>query len=614
MTKHWFTRLTLASVVGLLGTLATGIPRATAAVEIIPIVQYGDLSPDGDGAFGSFLDFGPPCLNDSSHVLFSARVQSNAGGSAVDELLVRGKPGGTRVILAREGALIPSGDGRYDNLRTPNRRYVLNNEGRAAFVCELTDTPGGTGDDQAIFSTDGPSTETLHVRKGALAPGTTGLFTGLVAPTINNEMPCILAFYAWAGGYGGAHPGTVYTNRAGTSTLIARVTDPAPGGGGTLFQFDESEPPSIEPDGNTVVFRAQLTSTPFGSQDDAAVYRGRGSSLVQIVRGRDLVPGGGSHLDEPYYPTQNIMGNVAIYSTLFPTSDGDCIEIAGGDPDPDLVVITNRAHPDSVSKFDHFDLPALSAGNVSAFRATLKSTPNGGLDDEGIYRGDGTVLIEVAREGQTVPEGGGQFASFGHTVAINLNAEVLFLATLRNTPFGTADNRGLYLWSEEHGITKLVRKRDTIPSSGGVVLDILALSEGDFGGFRSLNDAGEAVAILDMDGLFAKDGVYLFRAHGTSDSPVAQNATRAALVVEPNPWREGSLRLALAPGTTAPNEALVDVYTVEGRRVRSLSLLDGSATWDGADTEGNAIRSGLLFLSIRSQAGAAAARVVHLVR
>jgi hypothetical protein len=529
--------------------------------------------------------------------------------------LVRGKPGGTRVILAREGSFIPGGTGRYDNLDTPNRRYVLNNEGRAAFVCEMTDTPGGSTDSQAIFSTDGPGTETQHVRIGEVAPGLGGTFTGLVAPTINNMSPVMVAFYAWATG-SGAHPGTIYTNRSGTSTLIAKITDVVPGDPGTLWQFDESEPVSIESDDNWVAFRAQLTGTSFASEDDAAVYKGRGTGLVEVARGRDDVPGSGAKLDEPYYPVLNVMGNVGFRSVLRPTSSGDVIEIAGGGLYPEVVAISNQLHPDGISKFDHPGNPALSAGNVSAFRSTLKETPGGGLDDEGIYRGDGTVLIEVAREGQTVPEGGGEFASFGSTVAINVNAQVLFLANLRNTPYGTADNKGLYLWDEVDGITKLVRTRDTVPSSPGVVWNILALSDGDFGGFRSLNDAGEAVAILDMDGFFAKDGVYLFRTAGTTD--VAPQVTFAPLRLSagPNPWVSGSLsvRIAAAEGTTSATGvgSPIDVFSSSGRIVRRLHTITGSAVWDGLDEGGHAVAAGLYFLRMGASASERSTRVVRL--
>ncbi len=278
----------------LLLTLGVLAPAASASVEIFPIARFGDPSPDGDGTFGSYLDYGPPGLNDAHQVIFSADLSGNAGGGADDELLARAESDGSLTILAREGASIPGGTGAYDNLKTPNRRYVMNNDGRAGFVCEMTGTPGGTSDNQAIYSSDGPGTETIHARTGDPAAGTSSTFVGLFPPTINHRSPVRVSFYAHVGG-AGAHPAYIYTNSAGSSTLIAKITDPVPGDGGTLFQFDESQPASLEPFGDAVAFRAQLTGTPFGSEDDAAIYKSRGGGLMQVARGREPVPGGGAN-------------------------------------------------------------------------------------------------------------------------------------------------------------------------------------------------------------------------------------------------------------------------------------------------------------------------------
>lgn len=601
--------------------IAFPIP-SPAAVEVVPLVKYLDPSPDGDGAFGSFLDYGVPCINDDSQVAFSADLQSTSGGTASDELMVRVESDGTVTILAREGAAIMDGTGFYDNLDMPWRRYVMNNEGRVAFVCEMTGTPGGTADNQALYSTDGPGTEVEHARIGDLA-GTTGLpFVGLYPPTINNQAPVGVAFYAHVGGTS-SHPAYIFTNTGGTTTQIAKITDPVPEGGGTLWQFDEGQPVSIEPDGMKVTFRAQLTGTPFASEDDAAVYTGRGGALTKIARGRESVPGGGKKYDEFYDPKINVLGNVAFRVWLRPTSDGEAIVIMGGDGEADLVVMTNDHHPDGISQFSSLYSPALSAGNVAAFRANLKNTPGGGTDDEGIYRGDGTLLYECAREGQTVPEGGGKFASFGSTVAINAQAQVLFYATLRETTYGAADNHGLYLWDEVDGLTKLIRTRDTVPGSGGVVAEIFALSAGDFGGFRSLNDASEAVALLDLTGTLEKDGVYLFRAGGTSQVDGGVGTNRIHVTASPNPWSRGPLTLRwsiAAPGSNrfplVPTR--IDVFDNAGRRVWNATAETpeaglASLEWNGLDPRGNRIATGSYLVRLRSGNLERSVRIVHLV-
>lgn len=602
----WNNRLRSCLVLGF--ALCSSV--VSASVDVVPIARFGDASPDGDGTFGSFLDYGPPALNDGSQVIFSADLSGNAGGGAADELVVRAESGGSLTILAREGGSIPGGTGAYDNLKTPNRRYVMNNDGRAAFVCEMTGTPGGASDNQAIYSSDGPGTETLHARTGDAAAGTGSSFVGLFPPTINHRSPVRVSFYAHVGG-GGAHPGYIYTNSGGSSTLIAKITDPVPGDPGTLLQFDESQPASLEPFGDAVAFRAQLTGTPHASEDDAAIYKGRGGGLIQVARGREPVPGGGANYDEFYDPVLNALGNVAFRVVLRPTSSGEAIVIQGGDLDADLVVMSNRLHPDGVSKFDRFYSPALSAGNVVGFRAVLKETPGGGFDDEGIYRGDGTILMEVAREGQTVPEGSGTFASFGSNVAINAQGQVLFYATLRGTPFGSADNAGLYLWDEIDGVVKLVRERDAVPG-GSLVSAIFALSDTDTGGFRSLNDAGEAVAILDTASP-ERDGVYLFRVSDTSASPDHEEAAAVRVLASPNPWTGGPLSLRWTTTGTQPAPSSLDVLSVNGRRVVRLEADGGTARWDGRDDQGRATPSGLYFIRVPESA-VPSLRVVKMVR
>lgn len=603
------------STAGILWLFALSMPASVArpAVEIVPLVQLGDPGPGGDGTYGSYLDYGPPCLNDAGQVAFSADLGGNAGGAATDELMLRVEPDGARTVLAREGSAIPDGTGFYDNLKVANRRYVMNNDGRVAFVSEMTGTPGGTSDNQAIWSSDGPGTETEHVRIGDSAPGTASTFVGLFPPTINQTSPVAIAFYAYVGSFA-AHPGHIYTNRSGASLLIAKITDAVPGDPGTLHQFDESQPVSIEPDAGNVAFRAQLTGTPWASEDDSAIYFGAGGGLTQVARGRQTVPGGGSKYDELYYPTVNVMGNAAFRATLRPTSDGEAIVIAGASISAQLVVKTNDLHPDGISQFSGLYNPALSAGNVTAFRATLKNTPLGGLDDEGVYRGDGLLLIEVAREGDTVPEGGGEFAAFGSTVAINTQGQVLFSATLRNTPFGAGDNSALYLWDEFAGLTKLVRERDTIPSSPGTVSSILALSAGDYGGFHSLNDASEAVAILDLEGTGARDGVYLFRVDGTSSvgDPVPPGPTRVLLA--PNPWNEGPLSITLDLASKSPSgpRSSVEIIDAQGRRVRRLDAPSTHLVWDGRDAEGRSVCAGTYFLRWTAVGRAASAAVVKL--
>src|SRR5437867_1529272 len=142
--------------------------------------------------------------------------------------------------------------------------------------------------------------------------------------------------------------------------------------------------------------------------------------------------------------------------------------------------------------------PALNNHEAVAYRVLFDGTAGGGLDDEAIYKGDSSLLVvpsledQIAREGQAPPEGGGVFAGFGSFPAINDAGQVAFTATLRGTPGGTSDDRGLYLRDPNLGVVKLLRENDVI--LGRHVQEFSALVSHDFGGLRSLNQLGDVVA------------------------------------------------------------------------------------------------------------------------
>src|SRR5262245_46695487 len=120
------------------------VPALAAAVDVVPIAIETGAAPGGNGAFGGYLSFGEPCINDSGQIGFYANLTGTAGGGADNDLLARGQPGGPTVVIAREGNSIPGGSGLYGALQVIVRQYTMNNGGRMAYAAMLTGTPGGT--------------------------------------------------------------------------------------------------------------------------------------------------------------------------------------------------------------------------------------------------------------------------------------------------------------------------------------------------------------------------------------------------------------------------------------------------------------------------------------
>jgi hypothetical protein len=118
--------------------------------------------------------------------------------------------------------------------------------------------------------------------------------------------------------------------------------------------------------------------------------------------------------------------------------------------------------------------PAFNQKGVMAFVASLTGTAGGSTDDSAIYRtGAPHQLTQIVREGQNVPEGNGVFnqmliSDTNHPV-LNESGQVAFRAALRNTSGGFSDNQGVY---RGNGTTliKIARAGQALPGSGTLVI------------------------------------------------------------------------------------------------------------------------------------------------
>ncbi len=579
-------------------------PRAGAAVTAVPVARDGNPAPGGNGSFGTYSNYGEPCLNDASQVAFTALLSGTSGGAADNDVLVRGESAGTVTMMARQGEPIPDGPGFFGALHFITRQYAMNDSGRIAIVAPLTGTAGGTADNSALYSAVFPGLWWKHVRRGDIAPFTTSPFNGIFPPQINDQPPAAVAFLASLGT--STIPGVYYIHRLGLLSPVSWVTQPAPdasegdGINGSVFSYPAQDPPALRRNAAEIAIWAHMSGTTLAFRDDDGIFRASADGFVDCARGNQAAPGGGIYgeFDSPVY---NADGIAAFTAPLYPTSAGTIIALdwpMGGE----LCAFTGQSAADGNGTFANLWPPALNDAEVVAFRVRLTGTAGGGLDDIAIYKSDSPHTAvpspddQLAREGAPPPEGNGVFADFGNIVAINALGQVLFTATLRSTAGGSSDNRGLYLWDPVDGIVKLVREGDVI--EGRTVLEFSTLTQRDFGGYRVLNDLGEAVARVRFSGV-GGDGVYRFKFEGTVsvDHPTHRGAL--ALSLGPNPSGEGPVTLRF----TLPSAGAmlrVTAHDLAGRVVRTLH--DGvaeegmSLTWDGRDSDGRALPAGVYFM------------------
>ena len=120
-----------------------------------------------------------------------------------------------------------------------------------------------------------------------------------------------------------------------------------------------------------------------------------------------------------------------------------------------------------------------------AFSAQLQGAPINTGNDWGLFRGDGTTLVEISREGDLAPDGDGTFG-VQFQPAINDVGQVAFKSGMN----GTANNDGVF-YGTGGALTQVVRKNQAAPDSNGVYSQILS---------PMFNDAGQAAFVSSLTG------------------------------------------------------------------------------------------------------------------
>lgn len=185
---------------------------------------------------------------------------------------------------------------------------------------------------------------------------------------------------------------------------------------------------------------------------------------------------------------------------------------------PQIIVVTGDAAPDGNGVFSTFQSLALNDQGQVAFRAILSGTAGGASDDAGIFRGDGSTLVSIAREGQADPSGNGSFSNFPSRPVINDAGQVALSIGLIGTTGGPTDDRGIFLGD---GTTLVMLAREGQPGPGGGTFSLLA--------GHALNNAGQVsfrAGLTGTSGGFA-DNEGLFRSDGTTLTEIVRKGQAA---------------------------------------------------------------------------------------
>lgn len=442
-----------------LALVATG--SAAELDNVTVLVESGEQVPDDVGVFDNMT---APVHAGNGQVAFATDVME--GFSVVETRIYRANGAGLSLIAAEDDPS-PDGNGNLGSIRTgfafPPQALLVNEAGQVAFFNRLNNTFGGFSDDNAILVGDGNSLSII-AREGQTPPGAPGPFTTLGNPIGLNRSGRVVfrAFYSGGEGIfrgdgtpgglsaiallgqalpGGGMIGDLPTeesslNRDGEVSFLAdsstpsargiyvgngndplveivRTGDPIPSGVGT---FDSIPSSALFPPGfdrptfpinrrGEVAFFARLAGTPGGVMDDAGLFLGDGSQLIELVRRGDPAPdGNGSFLDIALRVALDDAGRVAFYSTLTGFSNGAESGLFVADREGVRQIARQNALAPGggiFSSFEYFSGSSANAGVV--FQARVEVEENGltRLHD-GIFLYDGSTVRSIARVGDTL--------------------------------------------------------------------------------------------------------------------------------------------------------------------------------------------------------------------
>lgn len=345
--------------------------------------------------------------------------------------------------------------------------------------------------------------------------------------------------------------------------VVAVTGDPAPDGNGYLRRNFSA--PVINEAGQ-VAFSVVLEGTSGGSEDDSGIYRFDPTGLMQIARTGQAPPEGNGKFSDLDLPTMNDSGQVAFYAFLHPTaggiSDGRAIYRTTGNALSLIARNGQSAAGDGL--FDtlryEYHPPSLNNAGQVAFWSMI----SGSTSDFGVFRGDSTTLVAVAREGRTGPDGSGPLGVTQYQ-QINESGQVAFSARISNTSVD-----GIYR-GDLVGGARIVRTGDLAPALGTTFttlgLAVAALNDNGYVAFPA-SLAGTPGGINDDEGLFIGNGK-LMRGARSSATQIVREGERT-------PNNDGYF-YSFAGFNTSP---ALEINNENQVAFRAIAIKDGGGSYD----------------------------------
>lgn len=490
------------------------------------VVATGDAAPHDDGSLQgmfSHITQQPPIINDAGQVLFHAGVEVAAGPS--HEGLFTVSPQAINQIV-RDNQTVPEFGGTLANVGDLNFSMLpLNDAGQTIFTVDRilgVDEDRNTGYFVGNGTLEG-LTEVL--RESDAAPdvtGTNGQYRQIQsADPALNDVGQIAFTQALLNTHNAAEDDVaVFRSEAsGAQIQIAREGQSYPNSTETFSGFSD---PAINDNG-------QVAFLGYGSQVDG-IYRGDGSAPLTVIAqegavinsaGETFGTGNGSNAlgsKSAFGVPLNNRGQVAFRGDI-ETAGANPVGIFVGDGSELIEIVRDgdSIDDDQIFRSGGKRRVALNENGTVAFVGESRRISDGFQSDT-IFRGDGNTPLQIiAQVGQRVPADDAEFFGF-HQFAFNDAGQIAFIADLE---FDSGESRryGLFFYDDTLGILEIAQEGQLFNGTEIASLQFAGNSSGAFDFLPSnrdgLNNAGQVTFGFTLDNTDATQGVAIVNTDGS---------------------------------------------------------------------------------------------------
>jgi hypothetical protein len=320
---------------------------------------------------------------------------------------------------------------------------------------------------------------------------------------------------------------------APVTKIVAVTGTTAPGGNGVIASLVQSQTLFLNGSGQ-VAFTASLTGTAGGEADNFGLYRGDGTSLSQIARQGQTAPGGtGTFVSSMSLGGLNEAGQVAFRSNLPGGGIGGTVFtglFTGDGTSLQSIARTGQTVPGGNGVFATLSpVTGLNGLGQVAFYAQLATTSGGTNDDTAVFLGNGTVLNQIAREGQPSPDGNGMlqnmFVGGSAVQGVNDLGRVAF--GVGQSTSGINSQLLLSDGAQVNQVNQIARGGQPVPGGNGAFSQFAAFDSS--GMPASVNASGHVVFPASLSGTTGggTDDTGIFLSAGGSLSQIAREGQAA---------------------------------------------------------------------------------------